>query len=52
MGIIYTGNNEIVTLYRAYGFILDEEKQKAEETEIIYNTIRTVGIEVIECVYV
>ena len=30
----------------------EEEKQKAEETEIIYNAIRTAGIDVIECVYV
>lgn len=34
-----------------YGFISDEEKQKAEEMEIIYSTIRTAGIDVIECVY-
>ena len=33
-------------------FISEEEKQKAEETETIYNVIRTAGIDVIECVYV
>ena len=38
--------------HEKYGFISAEEKQKAEETEIIYNTIRTSGIDVIECVYV
>lgn len=38
--------------YEKYGFISAEEKQKAEETETIYNTIRTAGIDVIECVYV
>ena len=38
--------------YDKYGFISEEEKQKAEETETIYNTIRTAGIDVIECVYV
>ena len=38
--------------YEKYGFISEEEKQKAEETETIYNTIRTAGIteKVIECV--
>ena len=34
------------------GFISDEEKQKAEETETIYNALKTAGIDVIECVYV
>ena len=38
--------------YEKYGFISEEEKQKAEETETIYNAIRTAGIDVIECVYV
>lgn len=35
-----------------YGFISEEEKQKAEEIETIYNVIKTAGIDVIECVYV
>ena len=38
--------------HEKYGFISEEEKQKAEETETIYNAIRTAGIKVIECVYV
>ena len=38
--------------YEKYGFISDEEKQKAGETEIIYNALKTAGIDVIECVYV
>ena len=38
--------------HEKYGFISEEEKQKAEETETIYNAIRTAGIDVIECVYV
>lgn len=29
-----------------------KEKQKAEETETIYNALKTAGIDVIECVYV
>lgn len=38
--------------HEKYGFISDEERQKAEETETIYNTLKTSGIDVIECVYV
>ena len=38
--------------HEKYGFISEEEEQRAEETETIYNAIRTAGIEVIECVYV
>ena len=38
--------------HEKYGFISEEEKQKAEEMETIYNAIRTAGIDVIECVYV
>ena len=38
--------------YEKYGFISEEEKQKAEEMETIYNAIRTAGIDVIECIYV
>lgn len=35
-----------------HGYITEEEKQKAEETETIYNALKTAGIEVIECIYV
>ena len=38
--------------HEKYGFISEEEKQKAEEMETIYNAIRTAGIDVIECIYV
>ena len=38
--------------HEKYGFISEEEKQKAEETETIYNGLKTAGIDVIECVYV
>ena len=38
--------------HEKYGFILEEEKQKAEKMEIIYNEIKTAGIDVIECIYV
>lgn len=38
--------------HEKYGFISEEEKQKADEMETIYNAIRTAGIDVIECVYV
>ena len=35
-----------------HGYFSEEERQKAEETETIYNTLKTAGIDVIECVYV
>ena len=38
--------------HEKYGFISEEEKHKSEETETIYNAIRTDGIDGIECVYV
>lgn len=38
--------------HEKYGFISEKEKQKAEETETIYNAIKAAGIEVIECIYV
>ena len=38
--------------HEKYGFISEEEEQRAEETETIYNAIRAAGIDVIECVYV
>ena len=37
--------------HEKYGYISDEEKQKSEENETLYNAIRTAGIDVIECVY-
>lgn len=52
-GIMYVFRNIKSKLWHEkYGFISEEEKQRAEETETIYNTIRTAGIDVIECVYV
>ena len=52
-GVMYVFRNIKSKLWHEkYGFISEEEKQKAEETETIYNTIRTAGIDVIECVYV
>ena len=52
-GTMYVFRNiESKLWHEKYGFISDEEKQKAEETETIYNAIRMAGIEVIECVYV
>lgn len=38
--------------HEKYGYITEEEKQKAEETEIIYNALKTAAIDVIECVYI
>ena len=52
-GVMYVFRNIKSKLWHEkYGFISEEEKQRAEETETIYNTIRTAGIDVIECVYV
>lgn len=38
--------------HEKYGYISEEEKQKAEEQETTYNVLKTAGIDVIECVYV
>lgn len=38
--------------HEKYGYFSEEEKQKAQETEILYNMIKAAGIEVIECIYV
>lgn len=38
-------------LHEKYGYMDDNEKQKAEEQESIFNTIKDSGIEVIECIY-
>ena len=52
-GVMYVFRNIKSKLFHEkYGFISEEEKQKAEEMETIYNAIRTAGIDVIECVYV
>lgn len=36
--------------HEQYGYITEEEKQKAEATEELYNTIKANGISVIECI--
>lgn len=52
-GIMYVFRNIKSKLWHEkYGFISEEEKQKAEEQEIVYNALRMAGINVIECVYV
>lgn len=38
--------------HEKYGYISEEEKQKAEAQERIYNILKTAGINVIECIYV
>lgn len=45
-------NMKIIQLHEKYGYFSEDEKQKAEEQEIIYNAFRTIGIDVIECVFV
>ena len=52
-GIMYVFRNIKSKLWHdEHGYITEEEKQKAEETETIYNALKTAGIEVIECVYI
>lgn len=52
-GVMYVFRNIKSKLWHdKYGYISEEEKQKAEETETIYNALKTAGIDVIECVYV
>lgn len=36
--------------YEKYGYITEEEKARAEQKEILYNTIKASGINVIECI--
>lgn len=38
--------------HEKYGYIDDNERQKADEQESIFNTVKASGIEVIECIYV
>lgn len=52
-GVMYVFRNIKSKLWHdKYGYISEEEKQKAEEQETIYSTLKTAGIDVIECVYV
>ena len=52
-GIMYVMRNIKSKLWHdIHGYISEEEKRKAEETETIYNALKTAGIEVIECIYV
>ena len=52
-GIMYVFRNIKSKLWHdVHGYITEEEKQKAEETETIYNTLKTAGMEVIECIYI
>lgn len=45
-------NMKIIQFHEKHGYFSEDEKQKAEEQEAIYNAFRTAGIEVIECVFV
>ena len=52
-GIMYVFRNIKSKLWHdEHGYFSEEEKQKAEETETIYNALKTAGIDVIECIYV
>ena len=52
-GIMYVMRNIKSKLWHdEHGYFTEEEKQKAEETETIYDTLKMAGIDVIECIYV
>lgn len=52
-GIMYVFRNIKSKLWHdEHGYFSDDEKQKAEEMETIYNALKTAGIDVIECIYV
>lgn len=52
-GVMYVFRNIKGKLWNAaHGYFSEEEKQKAEEMETVYNALKTSGIEVIECIYV
>lgn len=51
-GIMYVFRNIKSKLWHEeYGYFSEAEIEKAEETETIYNALKTAGIEVIECIY-
>lgn len=37
---------------KQYGYFSEDEKIKAQKEEVFYNTLKTHGIEVIECIFV
>lgn len=45
-------NMESKMFHEKYGYFTEKEKSNAEEQENIYNALKTVGINVIECVFV
>lgn len=51
-GVIYVFRNIKSKLFHEkYGYIDDNEKQKADEQENIFSTIKNAGITVIDCIY-
>lgn len=51
-GAIYVFRNIKSKLFHEkYGYMDDNEKQKAEEQESIFNIIKNAGITVIDCIY-
>lgn len=52
-GIMYVFRNIKSKLWHdEHGYFSEAEIRKAEETETIYNALKTAGIDVIECIYV
>lgn len=51
-GIMYVFRNIRSKLYHEkYGYFTEREKEKAEETQRIYDTVVEAGFEIIECMY-
>lgn len=52
-GIMYVFRNiQSKLYYEKYGYFTEREKEKAEETQKIYDAVVEAGFEVVECVYV
>lgn len=52
-GIMYIFRNIKSKLWNeAHGYFSEEEKQKCEELEKVYETARNAGFNIIECIYV
>lgn len=51
-GVMYVFRNIKSKLWHEkYGYVTEEEKLKAEEMQMIYDTVVAAGFEIIECVY-
>lgn len=37
--------------HEQYGYMTEEEKARAEQNDMLYNTVRENGVEVVECIF-